>query len=73
VIANDKLPRPQQEVRVFIGGREAEVRYAGAAPRLVAGVLQVNAVIPPGVSGNAEITLIVGDFVSQPGVTVAVR
>ncbi|MBK5294331.1 MAG: hypothetical protein JJE04_21945, partial [Acidobacteriia bacterium] len=31
------LPKPKQEVKVFIGGIEAELLYAGAAPGLVAG------------------------------------
>jgi uncharacterized protein (TIGR03437 family) len=51
------------------------VLYAGGAPGLVAGVLQVNARIPPEApSGNAvPVLLTVGGFSSQPEVTLAVR
>ena len=41
---------------VTIGGQIASVLYAGGAPFLVAGVMQVNAMIPPGLlSGAAEV------------------
>ena len=36
------LPKPQLPVRVEIEGEAQEVLYAGAAPQLVAGVMQVN-------------------------------
>lgn len=39
-------------LRVQIGGREAVVQYKGLAPGF-AGLYQVNAVVPAGVSGNA--------------------
>ena len=40
------FPRPLLPVGVRIGGRVADVTYAGAAPGLVAGMLQVNARVP---------------------------
>lgn len=39
---------PQAPVSLMIGGQPATVLYAGAAPNQVSGVLQVNAVVPPG-------------------------
>lgn len=36
-------------VHVYIYGEKAEILYAGAAPTLVAGVLQVNVPVPAGV------------------------
>jgi uncharacterized protein (TIGR03437 family) len=68
-------PKPTQPVSVRIGGVPAEVLYAGGAPGLVAGVLQVNARIPTQApSGNAvPVLLTVGGFSSQPEVTLAVR
>src|SRR5262249_16769349 len=36
------LPKPKGRVEVSIGGKPAEVLYAGAAPGLVAGLFQVN-------------------------------
>ena len=69
------LPKPLATVTVTIGGINAEVVYAGAAPTLVAGVLQVNVRIPLGVTpGNAVPVIVrVGNQSSQLGVTLAVR
>ncbi len=69
------LSKPRLPVQVKIGGLEAEVLYAGPAPGMVAGVLQVNARISTAVAaGDAVPVLIsVGAFTSQPEVTLAVR
>jgi uncharacterized protein (TIGR03437 family) len=69
------LPKPLLPVTVLIDGLEAEVQYAGAAPELIAGVIQVNAVVPAEVhSGPAvSIVLVVGKASSQAGVTLAIR
>ncbi|MBM3956698.1 MAG: SBBP repeat-containing protein [Gemmatimonadetes bacterium] len=72
------LPRPRLPVSVTIGGAAVpagNVLYAGAAPGLVAGVLQVNVRIPATApSGNAvPVTVTVGTATSQVGVTLAVR
>jgi uncharacterized protein (TIGR03437 family) len=73
-LATAPLPRQVLEVRAFIDGREAEVLYAGPAPDLVEGVLQVNARVPRGsAKGDVQTWITVGDKRSQPGVTVAVR
>ncbi len=73
-LANTVFPKPKLPVRVRIGGIEAEVLYAGAAPTLVAGVLQVNVRIPAGVpDGNAIVELFVGDTQSSATITIAVR
>ncbi len=67
-------PGPKLQVSVTIGGIAAEVLYAGAAPLLVAGVLQVNARIPASAgSGDNAVTVTVGAAASQPGITVAVK
>lgn len=73
--AGDLLPRPIEPVSVRIGGVPAQVLYAGGAPGLVAGVLQVNAKIPAEApSGSAvPVLLTVGAASSQPDVTLAVR
>jgi uncharacterized protein (TIGR03437 family) len=74
-VAHSTLPSPLLPVSVRIGGLDAEVLYAGAAPELVAGILQVNCVIPTDVaSGPAlPIVLSVGVAGSPPGVTVAIK
>jgi uncharacterized protein (TIGR03437 family) len=74
-ITGELLPHPLRPVSVLIGGREASVLYAGGAPGLVAGVVQVNARIPDDLpeSGAVPVTLQVGASASQPGVTLAVR
>ena len=74
-IAQSTLPKPNLSVSARIGGIDAEVLYAGAAPGLAAGVLQANLRIPMDVAvGDAvPIVLVVGGIASQPGVTLAVR
>jgi uncharacterized protein (TIGR03437 family) len=74
LVFTDTLPRPLLPVHVTIGGRAAEIWYAGAAPQLISGVLQVNARIPPAVtSGAVPIVLTVGNFSSPDGCTIAVE
>jgi len=68
------LPRPRAPVTVTIGGVNAEVAYAGGAPGLVAGVIQINAKVPLGLApGNHPVVMKVGGLPSQPGLTVAVK
>ncbi len=69
------LPKPVAPVSAWIGGVEAKVLYAGAAPDLVSGALQVNARIPKGISTGpaVPVSLAIGEATSQPGVTFAVK
>jgi uncharacterized protein (TIGR03437 family) len=64
-----------QRVQVRIGGVNAPVLYAGAAPGLVNGVIQVNVQVPPNVPiGPAvQVTLMVGDVTGPAAATIAVR
>jgi uncharacterized protein (TIGR03437 family) len=69
------LPAPLLSPGVTIGGVTATIQYAGAAPGLVAGALQINAYIPDGLpSGPAALVVSFGgvDY-SQPGITVAIQ
>ena len=68
------LPLPVGTVKVTIGGQNATLNFAGGAPGLVQGVIQVNAQIPAGVTaGNAvPVVVQVGTSNSQPGVTLAI-
>ena len=73
-VAASVFPKPIQSVAVRIAGVNAEVLYAGAAPSLVAGVLQINARIPDSVpDGALPIQILVGNTESPGGVTVAVQ
>jgi uncharacterized protein (TIGR03437 family) len=65
----------QQPVTATVGGLPATVEFAGAAPTLVAGVFQVNVVIPPDApSGSDAIVISFGSNSStQANVTVAVQ
>jgi len=61
-------------VTVTIGGQPATVNYAGPAPGLVDGVMQINAVLPSGIaSGAVPVVVQVGTASSQTAVTVAVQ
>jgi hypothetical protein len=53
-------------------GQSASGAYAGGAPGLYAGILQVNAIIPSGAtSGSNTLMLNIGGVASPLGVTVA--
>jgi uncharacterized protein (TIGR03437 family) len=66
---------PQEKVRVTLGGKPAEVLYAGAAPHFVAGLLAVNFRIPMDapIGGAVPLVLTVGNASSPIQVTMAVR
>jgi uncharacterized protein (TIGR03437 family) len=68
-------PAPNLKVSVTIEGVPADVIYAGAAPGLVAGVMQINAVVPDTawVAPFDQVVVTVGDYVSPSAVTVAVQ
>ncbi len=74
LVGRSDLRHPRLPVQVFIGGKEAEVLYAGSAAELVAGLLQVNARVPQSIepSDTAPVRIVIG-VSSQPGTTMAVR
>jgi uncharacterized protein (TIGR03437 family) len=74
-ITNSTLGYPIAPVQVRIGRYPATVTYAGSAPTLLEGVLQVNVEIPMELlPGDAiPIQLIAGRIASPPGMTIAVR
>lgn len=75
VLTGAVLSRTAVTPTVEIGGRAAELFYAGSAPGLVAGVIQINARVPVELAGAGEVPVVVrfGDASTQPGITVAVR
>ena len=72
------LPKPVQTVFVTMAGQNVPVTYAGGAPGLVAGLMQVNAQIPPNLlnpfTGPVAIPVVVlvGVTPSQANVTIFV-
>ena len=67
-------PAPVLPIGVTINGQPALYVYAGEAPGLVAGVMQLNVQIPSNAqSGPLPITVSIGGNTSQNGVTVSVR
>ncbi len=73
-VAAAAVPYPGN-VTARVGGVIAEVLYAGTAPGLIQGALQVNVRVPASVpTGNAvPVVIEVNGRVSQAGVTVVVR
>jgi uncharacterized protein (TIGR03437 family) len=78
-IATTAITLAENTVRVDIDGQPAVVSYAGTSPGAVAGLVQVNAIVPPTVRAGAAIplTVSIGGVAasrrSQPGVTIAVK
>ena len=63
-----------QQVTAMVGGLPAVVQFAGEAPGLLAGIFQVNVVIPTDAPpGAASLVVTVGQNSTQPGVTVSVQ
>jgi uncharacterized protein (TIGR03437 family) len=62
-------------VSVVIGGANATVNYAGPAPDAIAGLIQINALVPDAapIGPAVPIELNVASIPSQPGVTIAVQ
>jgi len=73
--AADTLPTPLLPVSMRIGGEDAIVISAAAAPGQAAGLLQLTVRVPDGLSAGDAVpaVLTVGFAFSQPGVTIAVK
>jgi len=68
------LNSPGQKVTATVNGVAATVEYAGSAPGIVYGVMQVNVLIPANApAGNLPLVITVGTTNAQTGVTVAVN
>ena len=79
VVAGGAVTLADNTVRVDIDGQPAVVSYAGTSPGAVAGLVQINTIVPPTVRAGPAIplTVSIGSAVasrrSQPGVTIAVK
>jgi uncharacterized protein (TIGR03437 family) len=69
------LPKPVGNVSVTIGGQTASLSYAGEAPDLVCGVMQINAMIPSNIAAGAQtVGLTIGTATNtNQTITVAVK
>ncbi len=73
-LAGSPAPMPVQNVTATIAGINAPVQYAGGAPGLTAGVMQVNVRVPPTAPSGAQLVVVrVGNAASQTKVTVFVQ
>jgi uncharacterized protein (TIGR03437 family) len=74
-VTQSNTKTPLLGVTVTIGGVAAVLQYAGSAPDSIAGLMQVNAVVPQGIATGAAVPIVVsvGGVASQAGVTIAVK
>jgi uncharacterized protein (TIGR03437 family) len=75
VLGAAPLPQPVLPITVTVGGKPAEVLYAGGAPGLVAGVIQINIRIPADAPTGDGVMVVVdaGEIAGARWVTLAVR
>jgi uncharacterized protein (TIGR03437 family) len=74
IVAGTDLPVLRYPASVSIGGQPSQVVYSGPAPLAVAGLYQVNCVVPAGLaSGPAPVVVTADGRSSQPNLTVSVR
>jgi uncharacterized protein (TIGR03437 family) len=75
LLNSQPYPLPVLPVSVTIDSLPAQVLYAGAAPGLVAGVLQINVVVPANASPVRydQVVLTIGDYASPTAITIAVQ
>ena len=68
-------PKPLAGVEVWVGHVPAQILYAGVAPQSTNGLMQLNIVVPPGAPTGGDVPILVGmgHYVTQPGVTVAIK
>ena len=73
-LTNDTLPLLTLPVSATVGGASAQVTYAGIAPGLVQGAMQVNVQIPSGTTPGAAVPIVltVGQAMTNQ-VTLAIR
>lgn len=68
-------PLPVLPVSVTIAGIPAQVLYAGAAPGLITGALQINVVVPLNAPQEYydQVVVTIGNYISPSAVTIAVQ
>jgi uncharacterized protein (TIGR03437 family) len=73
-LTTDALPRLMLPVSVTVGGISAQVDYAGIAPGLVQGAMQINVAIPSAVAPGPSVPVVVtiGNAISNT-ITLAIQ
>jgi uncharacterized protein (TIGR03437 family) len=68
-------PVPLLPIAITVGGQPATYQFAGEAPQLVSGVMQLNVLIPSTLTstGNVPISVAIGSNSTQGGVTVNIK
>jgi len=67
-------PQPQFAPSVLIDGQPATVVFYGEVPGVVAGMMQINAIVPTTAhAGTVTVSISMGTFYSQAGVTIAAQ
>ncbi len=74
-IVVDGPRRSTQSIAVMMGNLPAEIIYAGAAPGGIAGVYQINFIVPNNIAAGASIPISVrsGNNSSPSGPTIAIQ
>jgi uncharacterized protein (TIGR03437 family) len=74
-IMGSHLVGPRAPVFARVGKLPAQILYAGSAPGLVNGALQINILLPKDLIGGSAvpIQISVGSYTSPPGATLAVK
>jgi uncharacterized protein (TIGR03437 family) len=75
LLTSQPYPLPMLPVSVTVDSLPAKVLYAGAAPGIVAGVMQINVVVPAKAypASYDQVVVTVGDYVSPTAIWVAVQ
>jgi uncharacterized protein (TIGR03437 family) len=74
-VIRDELSRPMEPVSVQINGQEAEVLYAGSAPMMPSGVMQLNVRTPADLARGSRPTVVlkVGSVSSRGPASITIR
>jgi len=74
-IALSPLPQMSPLPTVTIAGASATVNYAGPLPGAILGVLQINAVVPAGITTSAatQVVVTIGGIATQANVTISTK
>jgi uncharacterized protein (TIGR03437 family) len=74
VVSASDIPKLTWPATVSIGGKPAQISYQGPAPLSVAGLYQINCVVPAGTPPGLAAAVVTSDGgQSQPNLTIAVR